>query len=66
MESAIKIVLDPTSARFNKVEIIVGREDKEKQAEYFDVCQKISEEIEKFALRAEGTIRLGKAIGVMG
>ena len=65
MESAIKIVLDPASAKFNKVEIVVGHKDREKQAQYFDVCQKITEEIEKFALRAEGKIRLEKTIGVM-
>ena len=65
MESAIKVVLDPTSAKFNKVEIVVGRKDREKQAQYFDVCQAITEEVEKFALRAEGKIRLGKAIGEM-
>ena len=65
MESAIKIVLDPASAKFNKVEIVVGRKDREKQAQYFSVCESITEEIEKFALRAEGKIRLEKAIGVM-
>ena len=65
MESAIKIVLVPASAKFNKVEIVVGRKDREKQAQYFDVCQALTEEIEKFAARAEGKIRLDKAIGVM-
>ena len=66
MESSIKIVLDPASAKFNKVEIVVSCKDKEKQAQYFDVCQAITDEIEKFSARAEGKIRLEKAIGVMG
>ena len=65
MESAIKIVLDPASAKFNKVEIVVGRRDREKQAQYFSVCRALTEEIEKFAARAEGKIRLERAIGLM-
>ena len=62
MKSAIKIVLDPLMAKFIKVELIISHEDEDKRELYFNVLDSITDEIERFAQRAEMRVRLERAI----